>query len=219
LRPSTLERLTFDHFDIIVIDEFHHAVSKTYRRVIDHFAPTELLGLTATPERLDGRSVQDEFFDGHIAAEMRLWEALENDLLSPFHYFGVADNTDMASVTWKRGTYDSAELNKLFTGNHARARLIIKAVQDKVTDPGAMRALGFCVSVDHAHFMADCFRQVGINAKALDGSAPTEERARALADLRDGKVQVLFSVDLLNEGLDIPDVDTLLLLRPTSSVA
>ncbi|MFE7116532.1 DUF3427 domain-containing protein [Streptomyces sp. NPDC057654] len=217
LNARSLERLAPDHFDVVVIDEFHHGVSPTYQRIIAHFAPTELLGLTATPERMDGRNVQDEFFDGHIAAEMRLWEALENDLLSPFHYFGVADSTDLESLTWKRGSYDAVELDKLFTGNHARARLIIKAVQEKIADPGTMRALGFCVSVAHARFMADAFRQAGLNAKALDGTSSPSERAQGLGELRDGKIQALFSVDLFNEGLDIPDVDTLLLLRPTSS--
>ncbi|WP_338931632.1 DUF3427 domain-containing protein [Streptomyces netropsis] len=217
LNARSLERFSPDHFDVIVIDEFHHGVSPTYRRIIDHFTPTELLGLTATPERMDGLNVQDEFFKGHIAAEMRLWEALENDLLSPFHYFGIADSADLEGLTWKRGAYDTNELDKLFTGNHARARLIVKAVQDKVIDPSTMRALGFCVSVRHAQFMADFFTQAGINAKALDGTTPPAERAHALTELRDGRVQVLFSVDLFNEGLDIPDVDTLLLLRPTSS--
>ncbi|MDT3395550.1 DUF3427 domain-containing protein [Streptomyces sp. B1866] len=217
LSGRVLEPFAPDHFDVVVIDEFHHGVSPTYRRVIDHFRPMELLALTATPERMDGRNVQDEFFDGRIAAEMRLWEALENDLLSPFHYFGIADNTDLAGITWKRGSYDAGELDALFTGNHARARLVVKAVQDKVSDPRSMRALGFCVSVAHAHFMADFFRQAGFDALSLDGSTPASERARALADLRDGRIQILFSVDLLNEGVDIPDVDTLLLLRPTSS--
>ncbi|MEU7044045.1 DUF3427 domain-containing protein [Streptomyces varsoviensis] len=217
LNARPLERFAPDHFDVIVIDEFHHGVSPTYQRILDHFKPAELLGLTATPERMDGRNVQDEFFDGRIAAEMRLWEALENDLLSPFHYFGVADSTDLEGLTWKRGAYDTGELDKLFTGNHARARLIVKAVQDKVTDPGSMRALGFCVSVAHAHFMADFFRQAGLNAKALDGTSSPAERAQVLRELRDGKIQVIFSVDLFNEGLDVPDVDTLLLLRPTSS--
>ncbi|MFD8456513.1 DUF3427 domain-containing protein [Streptomyces antimycoticus] len=217
LNARGLEELAPDHFDVVVIDEFHHGVSPTYRRIIDHFKPLELLGLTATPERMDGRNVQEEFFNGRFAAEMRLWEALENDLLSPFHYFGIADNTDLEGITWKQGSYVASELSQLYTGNHARARLIVKAVQEKVTDPGTMKALGFCVTVAHAHFMADFFRRAGVNAKALDGSTPAAERAQALRDLRDGTVQILFSVDLFNEGLDVPDVDTLLLLRPTSS--
>ncbi|MFE6067551.1 DUF3427 domain-containing protein [Streptomyces sp. NPDC056525] len=217
LKSQRLEQLSPDQFDVIVIDEFHHGVSSTYRKIIDHFRPKEFLGLTATPERMDGRNVQDEFFDGRIAAEMRLWEALENDLLSPFHYFGITDNTDMSAVEWKRGAYDASALSTLFTGNDARARLVVQAVRDKVTDPGAMRALGFCVSVAHATFMAEFFRRAGLKAVALSGETPQEDRRKALSDLRAGDIQVIFSVDLFNEGLDIPDVDTLLLLRPTSS--
>ncbi len=217
LNARALDRLARDHFDVIVIDEFHHGTSPTYRKILDHFQPDELLGLTATPERMDGKNIQDEFFDGRIAAEMRLWEALENELLSPFHYFGITDTTDLSTVEWKRGAYDAGALSNVLTGNVARARLVVKAVRDKVSDPGTMRALGFCVSVAHAHFMAESFRTAGLNAVALSGESPSQERAQALADLRSGAVQVVFSVDLFNEGLDIPDVDTLLLLRPTSS--
>ncbi|WP_393058326.1 DUF3427 domain-containing protein [Streptomyces sp. LN549] len=217
LNERALERLAPDHFDVIVIDEFHHGTSTTYRRIVEHFAPQELLGLTATPERMDGLDILGEFFDGRIAAEMRLWEALENELLSPFHYFGVTDNTDLSALTWKRGAYETSALSNLFTGNDARARLVVKAVKDKVTDPGVMRALGFCVSVAHAQFMADFFRRAGLNAVALSGETPKHERKAALDELRSGALQVIFSVDLFNEGLDIPDVDTLLLLRPTSS--
>lgn len=217
LNASALSRLAADHFDVIVIDEFHHSTSPTYRKILDHFQPLELLGLTATPERMDGKNVQDEFFDGRIAAEVRLWEALENDLLSPFHYFGISDNTDLSAVEWKRGAYDANALSNVLTGNDARARLVIKAVRDKIAEPGVMRALGFCVSVAHAHFMAERFRTAGLNALALSGETPIDQRAQALADLRSGSLQVIFSVDLFNEGLDIPDVDTLLLLRPTSS--
>ena len=217
LNLQRLEQLAPDHFDVIVIDEFHHATSMTYRRVIDHFKPKELLGLTATPERMDGRNVQDEFFEGRIAAEMRLWEALENDLLCPFHYFGTPDGTDLTNIGWQKGTYADRELGNVYTGNHARARIVVKQIRDKVSNPEVMRALGFCVTKAHAHFMADFFREAGFQAVALDSDSPAALRARALADLRDGKLQVIFSVDLFNEGLDIPDVDTLLLLRPTNS--
>lgn len=217
LNVRRLEQLSPDHFDIIVIDEFHHATATTYRRVIDHFTPRELLGLTATPERMDGRNVQDEFFEGRIAAEMRLWEALENDLLCPFHYFGIPDGTDLTNLGWQKGTYADRELGNLYTGDHARARIVVKQIRDKISNPGAMRALGFCVTKAHAHFMADFFRKAGFQAAALDSESPAGLRAQTLADLRDGKLQVIFSVDLFNEGLDIPDVDTLLLLRPTNS--
>ncbi|MEV5162202.1 DUF3427 domain-containing protein [Streptomyces sp. NPDC053728] len=217
LKARALERFASDYFDVIVIDEFHHGTSPTYRKILDHFAPQELLGLTATPERMDGLNIQDEYFDGRIAAEMRLWEALENELLSPFHYFGITDNTNMSAVAWKRGAYDVTGLSNLFTGNDARARLVVQAVIDKVMDPSAMRALGFCVSVAHAHFMAHFFQRAGLNARALSGETPRQERKAALDELRAGTLQVIFSVDLFNEGLDIPDVDTLLLLRPTAS--
>ncbi|WP_042374645.1 DUF3427 domain-containing protein [Streptacidiphilus neutrinimicus] len=217
LSSKRLEELAPDHFDVIVIDEFHHSTAPTYRRIIEHFRPMELLGLTATPERSDGRHVHVEYFDGRIAAEMRLWEALENDLLSPFHYFGIADNTDLSSVGWRQGAYDAGELDALFTGNEARARLVLKALLDKVVDPHRMRALGFCVSVSHAYFMAEYFRRANIPARALDGTVSQAEREDALGKLRRGELKVIFSVDLFNEGLDIPDVDTLLLLRPTQS--
>lgn len=219
LNVQRLEKLAPDHFDIIVIDEFHHATASTYRRVIDHFKPKELLGLTATPERMDGRNVQDEFFDGRIAAEMRLWEALANDLLCPFHYFGIPDGTDLTNLAWQRGAYSDRDLESLYTGTDApaRARIVLKQIRDKVSNPGSMRALGFCVGKKHAEFMADFFRKAGLRAIALDSGTPADIRAQALTDLRDGNLQVIFSVDLFNEGLDIPDVDTLLLLRPTSS--
>ncbi|MFE9834987.1 DUF3427 domain-containing protein [Streptomyces sp. NPDC005551] len=217
LNIRRLETLAPDHFDIIVIDEFHHATAATYRRVINHFKPKQLLGLTATPERMDGLTVQDEFFGGRIAAEMRLWEALENDLLCPFHYFGIPDGTDLTGLGWRQGAYADSELGNLFTGNDARARIVVKQIRDKVSQPGAMRALGFCVTKAHAHFMADFFQKAGFQAAALDSDSSAGVRAQTLADLRNGKLQVIFSVDLFNEGLDIPNVDTLLLLRPTNS--
>ncbi|ATL28038.1 DUF3427 domain-containing protein [Streptomyces formicae] len=217
LKANLLEKFTPEHFDVIVIDEFHHAAADTYARIIKHFAPRQLLGLTATPERADGRNVQDLYFDGRIAAEMRLWEALENDLLCPFHYFGVPDGTDLTQLNWSSGTYDVNQLGNLYTGDHARARIVIKQVRDKVSDPSSMRALGFCVNRKHAHFMAQTFREAGFQAVALDSESRTDERKAALDQLRRGEIQVIFSVDLFNEGLDIPDVDTLLLLRPTNS--
>ncbi|MFD8084052.1 DUF3427 domain-containing protein [Kitasatospora sp. NPDC059722] len=206
-----------DHFDVLVIDEFHHAAADTYRAIIEHFTPREFLGLTATPERADGVRVQDEFFEGRVAAELRLWQALADGLLSPFHYFGVHDNTDLRGVGWRQGSYDRAELTRLLTRSNTQAHHVLNAVQDKVSDPFNMRALGFCVSVRHAQYMADAFNAAGLNALSLSGETPSAEREKALKRLESGDVQVLFSVDLFNEGLDIPSVDTLLLLRPTSS--
>ncbi|GAA4599690.1 DEAD/DEAH box helicase [Planotetraspora phitsanulokensis] len=205
------------HFDVVVIDEFHHAAARTYRQVIDHLKPKELLGLTATPERADGTWVHDEFFDGRIASELRLWDALDADLLCPFHYFGINDETDFRSVAWSRGAYLSSELDNILTGDTARARLVFNALLDKASDLDAVRGLGFCISVRHAHFMADFFTQNGLPSLAVDGSTDDADRRAALSALRDGKVTFLFAVDLFNEGLDVPDVNTLLLLRPTES--
>ncbi|HCB03024.1 MAG TPA: DUF3427 domain-containing protein [Nocardioides sp.] len=204
-------------FDIVVIDEFHHAAAKTYRRLLDHLAPMELLGLTATPERADGINVRDAFFDGRVATELRLWDALGAELLCPFHYFGVADNTDLSQLSWKRGTYDDGELSNLYTGNDARTRIILKQLHDKVLDSGSIRALGFCVTIDHARYMAAAFNEAGISARAVTGNDTPNERASALVALREGGVNVLFTVDLFNEGLDVPNVDTILFLRPTES--
>lgn len=223
LKSQRLEQLAPDHFDVVVIDEFHHAEASTYRRVLEHFNPSELLGLTATPERMDGANVQDmeiqgrKIFDSRIAAEMRLWEALEADLLCPFHYFGVPDGTDLTQLNWRAGNYDRDQLGEVYTSDNGPALIVLKQVKDKISNPSAMRALGFCVNKKHARFMAEQFIKAGFKAASLDSDSPPAERARTLDDLKRGKIQVIFSVDLFNEGLDIPDVDTLLLLRPTNS--
>ncbi len=203
-------------FDVVVIDEFHHAEAATYRRLLDRLHPGELLGLTATPERSDGVDVRS-FFDGRTAYELPLGDALDQDLLCPFHYFGVADNTDLTVIEWSRGAYDVTGLSELYTGNDGRARLVLKALDREVTDTSRMRALGFCVSVAHAEYMARVFTEAGIPSRALSGHTPLAMRAQAAAALRHREIRCLFTVDLFNEGVDLPDVDTLLLLRPTSS--
>ncbi|OBF99023.1 DUF3427 domain-containing protein [Mycolicibacter sinensis] len=216
LSANRLADIAPDHFDVVVVDEFHHAEAASYRRLLDHVQPIELLGLTATPERADGVDVR-AFFDGRIAAELRLWEALEQHLLCPFHYFGIFDDTDLESVQWKRGGYDLAALSGIYTGNDARTRIVLKQLRDKVGDVAAMRALGFCVSVDHARYMADSFNDAGIPALAVSAETPADERRSALAALRNRDINIIFAVDLFNEGLDIPEVDTVLFLRPTES--
>jgi superfamily II DNA or RNA helicase/HKD family nuclease len=211
-----VDHIPADAYEIVVIDEFHHAEATTYRRIIDHLAPRELLALTATPERADGMDVR-AFFDGRTAVELRLWDALGADLLCPFHYFAVADGTDLRGVVWSRGRYDEAELSNIFTANDARVRIVLKELRDKVVDLGSMRALGFCVSVQHASYMARKFNEAGIPARAINGETPTSERAAALDDLRSRRINAVFAVDVLNEGLDVPDIDTILMLRPTES--
>ncbi len=217
LAAKGMEQFEADHFDVVVIDEFHHAEAPTYRRIIDHLRPLELLGLTATPERGDGVNVADEFFGGRIASELRLWDALDADLLVPFHYFGLADDVDLSQVEWKRGNYDVEALSVLYTGNDARAAKVIKELRDKVLSTREMRAIGFCVSVQHAHYMARVFNQAGITSVAVSGATDSDERATALAKLRSKEINCVFAVDLFNEGLDVPEIDTILLLRPTQS--
>jgi superfamily II DNA or RNA helicase len=217
LNAAGVERIDADHFDVVIVDEFHHAAAPSYRQLLERVQPTELLGLTATPERTDGLDVL-RFFDGRIAAELRLWDAIDQQYLTPFDYFGIADGTDLRGVGWRRGRgYDVNELTQVFTADHAWAHRVIEQVRQKVTDPVRMRALGFCVSVEHARFMATRFAAVGIPSVAIWGETPAEERRQALTDLSAGRVAVVFTVDLFNEGVDVPLVDTLLMLRPTDS--
>ncbi|ORV49018.1 helicase [Mycolicibacter engbaekii] len=216
LSAERLSVLVPNHFEVVVIDEFHHADAASYRRLLNHVRPIELLGLTATPERGDGVDVRD-FFDGRVASELRLWEALEQNLLCPFHYFGVYDGVDLGDLGWKRGGYDLAGLSSVYTGNDARTRIVLKELRDKVADIDTMRALGFCVSVDHARYMTATFNAAGIPARAVWADTPSMERAEALTALRNREINVIFNVDLFNEGVDIPEVDTVLFLRPTES--
>lgn len=212
-----VENIPAEAFDVVVIDEFHHASAATYRKLLDHLEPKELLGLTATPERADGTDIVG-YFDGRVAAELRLWDALGQELLSPFHYFAIADGTDLSRIAWVRGGYDATQLSNLFTGNDARARIVVNEVIDKVIDPLGMRALGFCVDVSHAEYMARVFNEAGIPALMISGDGRTQApRDEALRLLRNREVNVLFSAELFNEGLDVPDVDTVLFLRPTES--
>ncbi|MGC5628084.1 DUF3427 domain-containing protein [Georgenia sp. Z1344] len=216
LRSTDVRTVPPNAFDIVVIDEFHHAAAASYTALLEHLTPRELLGLTATPERADGFDVRG-FFGGRTAAELRLWEALDAGILSPFHYFMCSDGTDLRDVPWVRGRYEPAQLENLYTGNDARSRVILREVHDKVLDVHSMRALGFCVGVEHAKYMARVFSERGINAIALDGSSTVEHRRASLERLSKGDVNIIFSADLFNEGIDIPDVDTILFLRPTSS--
>ena len=205
-----------DAFDVVVVDEFHHAAASTYGRLLNHLRPKVLLGLTATPERTDGQSVL-EWFDGRIAVELRLWDALERGLVCPFQYFGLHDGTDLSRVQWARRGYDVLALENVYTGDQARVSLIVQAIEDTVANPHAMRALGFCVSVAHAQFMAHEFSRRGLRSIAVSADTPSEDREAALRDLRDGTVSVVFCIDLFNEGVDVPEIDTVLFLRPTES--
>ena len=204
------------YFDVVVVDEFHHAEAPSYQKLLEHLRPRVLLGMTATPERHDGGDVR-RWFDGRIAYEMRLWHALEQGLLAPFHYFAVKDVVDVDHITWKRTGYDRAELEKVYTGNDRRVSLVLAQLRDRVSDPERMRALGFCVGVEHARFMAARFTEAGLKSRAVLGDTLAEERDEAIRLLENGELRALFTVDLFNEGVDIPSVDTVLFLRPTES--
>ncbi|WP_125722068.1 DUF3427 domain-containing protein [Pseudoalteromonas rubra] len=208
--------LTVDYFDYIVIDEVHHITARSYRDILAHFKPHILLGLTATPERQDGGNILNDF-GGVIAAELRLPEAINQRHLCPFHYFAVDDDTDLRTIPWKQGRYEIAALTQLYTYNDQRARKIIANMQDILVDVHKIKALAFCVSKVHADFMAKQFNLNGINANVLT-SDNTQERHTMQTALRNGDINILCVVDIFNEGVDIPEVDTLLFLRPTESL-
>ncbi|WP_088318635.1 DUF3427 domain-containing protein [Kineosporia sp. R_H_3] len=216
LDANGLAHLDPQHFDVVIIDEFHHAAAATYRRLLARVEPRELVGLTATPERSDGEPIL-EWFGGRIAAELRLWDAIDQHYLTPFAYYGIADETDLTTVPWQRGRgYDVDALTNIFTSDDAWARRVVNEVMSHV-DLSSARVLGFCVSVAHAEFMAEHFSKAGFAAVAVTGKTPEAERRAALSALEAGQVRAVFSVDLFNEGLDIPAVDTVLFLRPTDS--
>ncbi|MBK8095579.1 MAG: DUF3427 domain-containing protein [Planctomycetes bacterium] len=205
------------HFDVVVVDEFHHAAAASYERLLQHVQPVELLGLTATPERSDGLPIL-QWFGDRIAAELRLWDAIDQQRLVPFLYYGIADQIDLRGVPWRRGRgYDVAALTGIYTANERWGRMVVEQLARHVADVTRIKALGFCVSIDHARFMARVFGAAGLHAVAIWSDTPDAERRQALLDLVAGRIQVLFSVDLFNEGIDVPDVDTLLFLRPTDS--
>jgi superfamily II DNA or RNA helicase/HKD family nuclease len=216
LAQISLGDIAPDAFDVVVVDEFHHAAASTYERLLTHLRPRILLGLTATPERTDGQSVL-KWFDDRIAVELRLWDALERGLLCPFQYFGLHDETDLSRIQWSRRGYDVHALEQVYTSNQGRVSLVIEAIWDKIANPRAIRALGFCVSIAHARFMASEFSRQGLASTAVSAETPVAEREGALRDLKHGKINVLFCVDLFNEGVDVPEVDTVLFLRPTES--
>ncbi|KLK89107.1 helicase [Methanoculleus sediminis] len=206
-----------NYYDMIIVDEFHHAAAPSYQKLLTYYTPKVLLGLTATPERMDNLDIL-EYFNEKISAEIRLPEAINRKLLAPFHYFGVTDVVDLDTVPWKRGTYDPAELSRVYTGNQQRADLIIRAVQDYTTDPHDITGLGFCVSVEHAEYMAAAFQEAGIPAACLHSGSSREERSTIQKRLIDKEIHFIFVVDLYNEGVDIPEVNTILFLRPTESL-
>ena len=217
LTASGLESLAEEHFDVVIIDEFHHAAAVSYKRLLELVKPIELLALTATPERTDGESVL-HWFNDRIAAELRLWDAIDQHRLAPFSYFGIADELDLREIPWKRGRgYDVDGVTGLITSTDVWARRVLQQFREHVGDISRVRALGFCVSVAHAQYMARVFKTAGVRTVAVWADTPEAQRTAALGDLAAARVNVVFSVDLFNEGVDVPAVDALLMLRPTDS--
>lgn len=204
-----------DYFDYLIIDEFHHAVNDQYQRIINYFKPKFLLGLTATPERLDGKDIY-EICDYNVPYEISLKEAINKGVLVPFHYYGIYDTVDYSSIHLVRGHYDEKQLDKAYIGNKDRYDLIYKYYKKYPSK----RTLGFCCSRKHANEMAKEFCARGIDAVAVYSNTngePSEERNIAIQKLKSQEIKVIFSVDMFNEGVDIPDLDMVMFLRPTES--
>lgn len=216
-----LERTTPDFYDYIVIDEVHHGAAKSYQKLLEFYKPKVLLGLTATPERMDGADIT-KYFDKRMAYEMRLPEAIDNKLLCPFQYFGVSDFVDLSKLKWTRGGYETSELENVFVLDteiaKRRAKEIIQNTIKYVDDMDDVKALGFCVSIKHAEFMAEEFNNAGIPSVALTGNSDKELRNDISNKLISGEIKIIFTVDLFNEGVDIPQINTVLFLRPTESL-
>jgi superfamily II DNA or RNA helicase len=213
------DRLDPSHFEYIVLDEAHHAAAESYQALINHVKPTSLLGLTATPERADNQDIRNDF-GGVFTHEIRLPEAVERALLVPFHYFGIPDldGLDFSGLDWNRGGYDQTALSALIAANKSRAHWVLSQLDRYVNNITQIRALGFCVSVEHANFMADFCNTNNVKAISLSADSSPELRKTAQQQLEQREINIIFTVDLYNEGIDIPTVDTVLFLRPTESL-
>lgn len=211
------EKTTPDFYDFIIIDEFHHAAAASYQKLLKYYQPKILLGLTATPERMDGKDVLS-YFDDTIAAEMRLTAAIDQKLLSPFQYFCVTDTVDLSKLKWSRKGYDIKELENVYTSSKIRSNQVISSIRKYVTELNDVKGLGFCVSIEHAKYMAEFFTNANIPSLALYGGIDRKTREEAQTRLLTGEINFIFVVDLYNEGIDIPEVNTILFLRPTKSL-
>ncbi len=204
---------------VVIVDEAHHLPAATFDQFMGAVQPHYLLGLTATPERSDGQSLARYFDsrpDGSPAVSLRLWDALDQQLLTPFEYYATADDTDLTTVEWGRGA-EVAQLSNIVSGNAVRARAVVNALEKYVADLDALKGLAFCVSVAHANFMAEFFNRSGLPAVALTGADTQAARTVAVQKLSRGELKIICSCDVFNEGIDIPDANAILLLRPTQS--
>ncbi len=200
-------------FDYVVIDEFHHAAANSYRKLLAHFVPRFLLGLTATPDRLDGAALL-ALCDDNLVAQVGLVEGIARSHLVPFHYYGVRDGLDFEVIPWRSGRFDVEALTKAAATRDRAAQALSEY---KRRSPAERRSLIFCCSQRHADFVADYFREHGVQAVAVHSGNTSAPRARSLKDLEDGRIEAIVAVDVFNEGVDLPDVNTILMLRPTES--
>ncbi len=214
-RLDTLQ-LPVDYYDYIVVDEVHHVTATSYRKILNYFKPKILLGLTATPERMDGEDITQDF-DGTIAAEIRLDDALNKNLLAPFYYYGITDSVDYTEVAWDKGHYVASDLSRIYSYNDARTEVILHSLQKYLSNIRDVRALCFCVDQQHAKYMASKFTLCGLKADVLT-SENSPMRGPLYRQLKNKEINYLFVVDMFNEGVDIPEVDTILFLRPTESL-
>ena len=214
---SLFSKLPADYYDYIVIDEAHHSQADSYRKLFSHFHPQLLIGLTATPERMDGKDLRPDF-GGRISAEIRLPQALQAGLLTPFQYLCITDDTDLRDdALWNGQRYIIDRLaDKLCVPE--RAQYIVDALHRYLADEYTCRALCFCVNKKHADFMAEQLQKYGFNAQSLTSDTPQSRREQLAKNLRNGLIHYLCVVDIFNEGVDIPEVDTVLFLRPTDSL-
>ena len=210
-RKKHLERFDPDQFDYIVIDEFHHAEARTYRRLLQYFTPKFLLGLTATPERSDGADLLD-LCGGNLLFRCDLAEGIRQGMLCPFHYFGVPDEVDYRNIPWRSTRFDEEALTTA-VATQSRARNALEQLEQR----GGDKAIAFCVSQRHAKFMADFFNQNGKRAVAVHSGAGSAPRTQSLEELQRGDIDIICAVDMFNEGVDLPELDTVMMLRPTES--
>lgn len=214
---NVFSKLDTNFYDFIIIDEAHHSKASSYRKIFNHFTPKILVGLTATPERMDGQSLLPDF-GNRISAEIRLPQALQAGLLTPFQYFCITDNVDLRdSSLWQGNRYKVESLAERMCVEN-RAQLIIDALRRYIADENKCRALCFCVNKRHAVFMAEHLQKAGFEAKSLTSDTPSDTRSQLLKDLEGGSLNYLCVVDIFNEGVDIPSIDTVLFLRPTESL-
>ncbi|PHO02093.1 restriction endonuclease subunit R [Rhodobacteraceae bacterium 4F10] len=210
-RVQNLSRFASNAFDYVVIDEFHHASAPTYQRLIDYFRPDWLLGLTATPDRTDGANLLS-LCNENLVFNCDLWEGINRDLLCPFKYYGVPDLVEYAQIPWRNGKFDADDLTKALA-TQERAQNALEQFQKF----GQTKALGFCASRRHADYMADFFKAQGLRAVSVHSGPTSAPRTSSLEKLQAGKLDIVFSVDMFNEGVDVPQIDTVLMLRPTES--